>query len=94
MTPQKQLEELEDASAELMLADDDDEEPGVRMQVGAAFFHTPKDDAEAAVEAATDEARSRLAGYEKEVAGVGARLGELKATLYARLGSGNINLEE
>jgi chaperonin cofactor prefoldin len=39
-TPQKQLEDLEDASAELMLADEDDD--GVRMRVGAAFLYTPK----------------------------------------------------
>lgn len=62
--------------------------------MGGAFFHTPKDDAEARVEALTEEAQARLGELQEELGGVGARLGELKATLYARLGSGNINLEE
>lgn len=92
---QKQLEDLEDASAELMLADDDDgEDGGVRMLVGAAFLHTPKDDAESKVEALTGEAQTLLAALHEELGGVTSRLADLKVALYARLGSGNINLEE
>jgi len=95
--PQKQLEDLEDASAELMLADDEEEEggePGVRMHVGAAFLHTAKDDAEARVEALTEAAQALLVKYNGELAGLQGQLAELKVVLYSRLGSGNINLEE
>ncbi|KAI8473035.1 MAG: hypothetical protein J3K34DRAFT_519222 [Monoraphidium minutum] len=90
----KALEDLEDASAELMLADEEEGDGGVRMLVGSAFLAAPKDDAEARVEELTQEAQARLAGHEEELGGVMARLAELKATLYGRLGSGNINLEE
>ena len=98
---QKQLEDLDDASAELMLADDDDDDGGeggggggVRMQVGAAFLYAPKDEAEARVEALTEEAKAKLGELEEEMAGLQGRMAELKVTLYGRLGSGNINLEE
>ena len=80
-----------------MLADDDDEASGcagVRLRVGAAFLHAPKDEAEARVEELAEEAKARLGGLEGELGGVRARLGELKAALYGRLGAGNINLEE
>lgn len=77
-----------------MLADDDEEDGGVRLRTGAAFLVAPKDDAEARVEALAEAARARLAALEEEAVGVAARLAELKATLYARLGHGNINLEE
>lgn len=80
-----------------MLADDEDEDSGcagVRVRVGAAFLHTAKEEAEARVEELTGIAKERLAGLEGEADGVGARLSELKAALYARLGTGNINLEE
>jgi chaperonin cofactor prefoldin len=99
---QKELEDLDDASAELLLADDDDGGGddggggggGVRMLVGAAFLHTPKDEAEAKVEALAEGARSKLGELSDELGGVAGRLEELKAALYARLGRGNINLEE
>ncbi|GBF97669.1 prefoldin subunit 4-like [Raphidocelis subcapitata] len=91
----KRLEDLDDAGAELVLADDGDGDDGcVRMLVGAAFLHTPKDDAEAEVERAAEEERARLAKLEEEQSGIEARLAELKVILYGRLGSGNINLEE
>lgn len=80
-----------------MLADDEDEDSGcggVRLQVGAAFLHAPKEDAEARVEELTGEAQGKLGELEGELGAVAGRLAELKATLYGRLGSGNINLEE
>lgn len=92
---QKRLEDLDDAGAELVLADDGDGDDGcVRMLVGAAFLHTPKDAAEAEVERLTEEGREALAKLREEQSSVCARLAELKVVLYGRLGSSNINLEE
>ena len=95
---QKDLEDLEDASAELVIADEEDDGGsgggGVRLRVGTAFLHVPKEEAEERVEALSGEAKERLGHLQEEAGGVETKLAELKATLYARLGKGNINLEE
>lgn len=50
LTPQAELADLDDAAAELMLADDDER---VRMRVGGCFWEVDKDAAEARIESLT-----------------------------------------
>jgi hypothetical protein len=69
-TQQKLLDNLDDASAELMLADDD--EP-VRMRVGECFWGVEKTAAEEKLEALTEEAQQQYRQLEQQMAG-GRRL--------------------
>jgi hypothetical protein len=64
--PQKLLDNLDDASAELMLADDD--EP-VRMRVGDCFWGIDKTAAEEKLEALTEEAQQQYRQLEQQMAG-------------------------
>ncbi len=84
------LADLEDASLEVGLGDPDD---AVRMVVGECFVHLPQADAEARVEGAAAEARAEGERIQAETAALEARMGELKAGLYAKFGN-SINLEE
>jgi chaperonin cofactor prefoldin len=65
-TPQKLLDNLDDASAELMLADDD--EP-VRMRVGECFWGVDKAAAEEKLETLTEEAQQHYRQLEQQMAG-------------------------
>ncbi|WIA36139.1 hypothetical protein OEZ86_007486 [Tetradesmus obliquus] len=85
----KLLDNLDDASAELMLADDD--EP-VRMRVGECFWGIDKTAAEEKLEALTEEAQQHYRQLEQQMADGQQQLGELRTQLYARLGD-SINLD-
>jgi prefoldin subunit 4 len=89
LRPQNLLAELDDASAELVLLEDDT----VRMRLGEAFLHLAPDAAEAALEEHTDAAKERMAELQREQEERAARMKVLKKQLYARFGS-SINLEE
>ncbi|KAG2434166.1 hypothetical protein HXX76_007893 [Chlamydomonas incerta] len=83
------LEELEDASNELMLSDDDN----VRFLVGECLVHFEKDTAESRLEEVTKEAQDSSVKTAADLADVKKQLGDLKAHLYAKFGT-QINLEE
>ncbi|KAF8059424.1 erkB [Scenedesmus sp. PABB004] len=85
----KLLDDLDDASAELMLADDDE---GVRLRVGECFWAVPHDAAEARLDELTAEAKAQHRALEAELARSAETLGELRAKLYARLGD-SVNLD-
>eukprot|EP00878_Enallax_costatus_P027893 GHUV01030081.1.p2 GENE.GHUV01030081.1~~GHUV01030081.1.p2 ORF type:complete len:105 (+),score=46.35 GHUV01030081.1:399-713(+) len=86
----KVLDDLDDASAELMLADDD--EP-VRMRVGECFWAIEKSAAEDKLEHLTEEAKQHQQETEQQAAENEASLADLRAKLYAKLGD-SINLDE
>jgi hypothetical protein len=73
--PQKLLDNLDDASAELMLADDDE---AVRMRVGDCFWGIDKTAAEEKLEALTEEAQQHYRQLEQQMAG-----GELHCAVVA-----------
>lgn len=86
---QKVIDDLDDASAELMLAEED--EP-VRMRVGECFWGIQKDTAEEKLEQLTDEAKQQHRQLEQQLAANREQLVDLRTKLYARLGD-SINLD-
>ena len=89
MTLQKLLEDLEDASNELLLSDDDH----VAVLLGECFVSFDYDDAETRLEDMTERVKSDLGGIVSELEMAKAEMSKLKAVLYSRLGN-SINLEE
>lgn len=86
---QMTLEELEDASNELMLSDDDN----VRFVVGECLVHFDKDAAESRLEEVTQNVHKEVDKTSSELTDIQAKLKDLKALLYAKFGD-SINLEE
>lgn len=80
---------LEDASNELILADD----PEVRYLIGEVFTHLPVDEVDAKLEALKEVNSQELESLQEEKAEVLAKMAALKKTLYGKFGD-SINLEE
>ncbi|ORC91789.1 putative prefoldin [Trypanosoma theileri] len=76
-----EIVKLSDAADELMIAD------GAMYLFGETFMQTETDDAEALLEAERERLESEQEAEEAELKNVEAALSELKATLYASLGS-------
>ena len=87
--PQRALEDLEDASNELMLSDDD----VVRYVVGELLVHLDKDAAEERIQKEVEQTEQQAQELEGDLEGVKGQMQQLKAVLYAKFGS-SINLEE
>lgn len=85
----KKLEELSDASDELMLEGADN----VKLMLGEAFMEVDEDFATEYCDKECDRLRTLKDGLEKEKDGITARQKELKESLYSRFGN-SINLEE
>ena len=85
-----QHELLDDASNEIILADDD--EP-IRYSFGECYFEVTKDGADELLESQKDRVEAEIKGVEGELATIKDTLAGLKKQLYSRFG-GNINLEE
>ncbi|MCO5561114.1 hypothetical protein L7F22_014735 [Adiantum nelumboides] len=83
------LENLEDASNELILTDED----VVRYQLGEVFCHLPKDEVEERLEALKEENQKELERLEEEKDGVLKQMANLKTILYGKF-KDSINLEE
>lgn len=86
---QETNENLEDASNELILTDDD----VVRFQIGEVFAHVPKDDVESRIEQMKEVTSKKLEELEEEKDSVLAQMAELKRILYGKF-KDSINLEE
>ncbi|XP_057496141.1 probable prefoldin subunit 4 [Actinidia eriantha] len=82
-------ENLEDASNELILTD----EEVVRFQIGEVFAHVPKDEVENRIEQMKEVTTKNLEKLEEEKDLVLAQMAELKKILYAKF-KDSINLEE
>ncbi|MCO5562758.1 hypothetical protein L7F22_016390 [Adiantum nelumboides] len=83
------LENLEDASNELILTDED----VVRYQLGEVFCHLAKDEVEERLEALKEENQKGLERLEEEKDGVLKQMANLKTILYGKF-KDSINLEE
>eukprot|EP01018_Ginkgo_biloba_P025392 Gb_18455 [translate_table: standard] len=82
-------ENLEDASNELILAD----EEIVRFQLGEVFSHMPKEEVESRLDSLKEETMKELEKLEEEKESVLAQMAELKKILYGKF-KDSINLEE
>jgi prefoldin subunit 4 len=82
-------ENLEDASNELILADEDE----VRYQVGEVFSHMPKEEVEERLETLKEENAQELEKLCKEKDSVLGKMADLKNILYGKFND-SINLEE
>lgn len=82
-------ENLEDASNELILTDDDI----VRFQIGEVFAHVAKEDVEDRIEQMKEKTSENLEKLEEEKKSVLAQMAELKNVLYGKF-KDSINLEE
>mmetsp|Transcript_9732 Transcript_9732/g.24197 ORF Transcript_9732/g.24197 Transcript_9732/m.24197 type:complete len:125 (-) Transcript_9732:329-703(-) len=85
----KILEDLEDASNELMLSDEDN----IRYVIGECFVHMEKDAAEEKLTGLTDSANGEVKALSSEVDSIKDKMKDLKTKLYSKFGS-SINLEE
>ncbi|KAM0049801.1 putative prefoldin beta [Helianthus debilis subsp. tardiflorus] len=87
--PREANENIEDASNELILTD----EEVVRFQIGEVFAHVPKDEVEIRIEKMQQETTIRLEKLEEEKVSILAQMAELKKILYGKF-KDSINLEE
>ena len=83
------VEDLEEASNELIIADDD----SVRFSVGETFVTVDNDDAETMLQAPLDEVGAEVTALEKEKKEITSAMADLKEKLYKKFGNA-INLEE
>ncbi|XP_047338261.1 probable prefoldin subunit 4 [Impatiens glandulifera] len=82
-------ENLEDASNELILTD----EEIVRFQIGEVFTHVDKDEVEGRIEQMKEATTKNLEKLEEEKESTIAQMANLKRILYAKFND-SINLEE
>ncbi|XP_024398199.1 probable prefoldin subunit 4 [Physcomitrium patens] len=80
---------LEDASNELILAD----EPELRYLIGEVFTHLPVEEVEEKLESLKEENSQQLEELQEEKNEVLAKMAALKKILYGKFGD-SINLEE
>ncbi|XP_041375571.1 prefoldin subunit 4-like [Gigantopelta aegis] len=85
----KELQNLDDASDELVLLDDDLPVP---YQIGEFFISTTTDEANKMVEAAKEATQEEIKELEERAESHKTVLSDLKIQLYAKFGN-NINLE-
>ncbi|CAA3024650.1 probable prefoldin subunit 4 [Olea europaea var. sylvestris] len=82
-------ENLEDASSELILTDEDI----VRFQIGEVFAHVPKDEVENRIEQMKEVTEKNLEKLTEEKESIVSQMAELKKVLYGKF-KDSINLEE
>mmetsp|Transcript_32499 Transcript_32499/g.45068 ORF Transcript_32499/g.45068 Transcript_32499/m.45068 type:complete len:122 (-) Transcript_32499:363-728(-) len=85
----KRAEDFEEASNELMIADEEE----VRYVLGECLAHMPNEDAEERLQTVIEEIQSQINGLEAEEADIMKQQTQLKAALYGKF-EDNINLEE
>ncbi|XP_073278653.1 probable prefoldin subunit 4 [Primulina huaijiensis] len=88
-TAKEANENLEDASNELILTD----EEIVRFQIGEVFAHVPKEEVEDRIEKMKDVTSNNLEKLEAEKELIIKQMAELKRILYGKF-KDSINLEE
>ncbi|XP_057960365.1 probable prefoldin subunit 4 [Malania oleifera] len=88
-TAKETNDNLEDASNELILTD----EEIVRFQIGEVFAHVPNEEVESRIEQMKEVNSKKLEKLEEEKESVVAQMSELKKILYGKF-KDSINLEE
>lgn len=86
---QKELERIDDASTEIMMADNDK----VLLFMGGAFFETSEEDATTYCEDTVEQYQQKKKKLEAEVKEIEDKQDALKKVLYSRFGK-SIQLEE
>ncbi|XP_030589748.1 prefoldin subunit 4 [Archocentrus centrarchus] len=86
----KTLQNLQDASDDLMLFDDSS--LFIPYQIGDVFINHSQDETQEMLESAKETLEQEVQDLEKQVSAIQQVLGDLKVQLYAKFGN-NINLE-
>ncbi|KAK6308350.1 prefoldin subunit 4 [Coregonus clupeaformis] len=86
----KSLQNLQDASDDLMMAEDDT--LLVPYQIGDVFISHTQEETQEMLEAAKELLQQEIKDLERKVSTIQQVLGDLKVQLYAKFGN-NINLE-
>uniref|UniRef100_A0A8C2Z075 Prefoldin subunit 4 n=1 Tax=Cyclopterus lumpus TaxID=8103 RepID=A0A8C2Z075_CYCLU len=86
----KSLQNLQDASDDLMMLDDD--ALLIPYQIGDVFVSHTQEETQELLEAAKETLEQEVKGLEDRVSAIQQVLGDLKVQLYAKFGN-NINLE-
>ncbi|XP_041655324.1 prefoldin subunit 4 [Cheilinus undulatus] len=86
----KSLQNLQDASDDLMMFDDDS--LLIPYQIGDVFISHTQEETQEMLEAAKEALELEVKGLEERVSAIQELLGDLKVQLYAKFGN-NINLE-
>ncbi|XP_022045484.1 prefoldin subunit 4 [Acanthochromis polyacanthus] len=86
----KLLQNLQDASDDLMMSDDDS--LLIPYQIGDVFISHTQEETQEMLEAAKETLEQEVKGLEERVSAIQQVLGDLKVQLYAKFGN-NINLE-
>ncbi|XP_066528551.1 prefoldin subunit 4 [Hoplias malabaricus] len=86
----KSLQNLEDASDDLMMCEDDD--LLIPYQIGDVFISHSQEETQEMLEASKEALKEEIKGLEDRVSSIQEVLGDLKVQLYAKFGN-NINLE-
>ncbi|KAK2851875.1 hypothetical protein Q5P01_008151 [Channa striata] len=86
----KSLQNLQDASDELMMLGDD--ALLIPYQIGDVFISHTQDETQEMLEVAKEALEQEVKGLEEQVSAIQQVLGDLKVQLYAKFGN-NINLE-
>ncbi|XP_042265229.1 prefoldin subunit 4 isoform X1 [Thunnus maccoyii] len=86
----KSLQNLQDASDDLMMFDDDS--LLIPYQIGDIFISHTQEETQEMLEAAKEKLEQEVKGLEERVSAIQQVLGDLKVQLYAKFGN-NINLE-
>ncbi|KAM8862741.1 prefoldin subunit 4 [Spinachia spinachia] len=88
----KSLQNLQDASDDLMMLDDGDDAVLIPYQIGNVFVSHTQEETQEMLEAAKETLEQEVKGLEERVSAIQQVLGDLKVQLYAKFGN-NINLE-
>ncbi|XP_029974491.1 prefoldin subunit 4 [Salarias fasciatus] len=86
----KSLQNIQDASDDLMMLDDDS--LLIPYQIGDVFINHSQEEAQEMLEATKETLEQEVKGLEERVLAIQQVLGDLKVQLYAKFGN-NINLE-
>ncbi|KAK0312655.1 hypothetical protein LTR29_004611 [Friedmanniomyces endolithicus] len=86
---EKEKEDLEEISAELELADEDDKVP---YRIGDSFFSLPVSEVQELLSSSVERINGNVESLEEKLSGLRDEMRELKAALYGRFGR-SINLE-
>ncbi|XP_029362858.1 prefoldin subunit 4 isoform X1 [Echeneis naucrates] len=86
----KSLQDLQDASDDLMMLEDD--ALLIPYQIGDVFISHTQEETQEMLEAAKEALEQEVRGLEDQVSAIQQVLGDLKVQLYAKFGN-NINLE-
>ncbi|XP_004086337.1 prefoldin subunit 4 [Oryzias latipes] len=86
----KTLQNLQDASDDIMMLDDDT--MLIPYQIGGVFVSHSQEETQKMLESAKEALEEEVRGYEERVSSIQQVLNDLKVQLYAKFGD-NINLE-